>query len=326
MVDLFVDSNKAWKEAKATYTTLRKTKEELLYESWFRHMQSVRSRALFTNSVVTDVDTSYPRKVERWRTKFDLTMQSPRPQLIMPVTATPGLRSLFEQVRCTNKLSDASSKWIQLHSRFTLDVLRLTVSTTQKLNTVREWFVSIASSWQERVRADSQTVQDLRRRKSEFLAKILPDDVDERARCFAESDCMLSVAKLLSVDEDAEKTASQLDCESRELTSRLTRLESQRLTDNTVAAAKAVRSAFARTMTILSEEREQLERLEAARAHAAESLDTAMQKSIASLRGMANRASVESVPASNQIHILTEFCAKQWSYLQTQVWLPPYVR
>ena len=72
-----------------------------------------------------------------------------------------------------------------------------------------------------------------------------------------------------------------------------------------------------------SEELEELARIEKARLVAAESLDAAMHNSIASLRKMANRASVESVPASNQIHTLADFCAKQWLYLSTQVWLPP---
>ena len=323
MDNVFVDTSKLWVEAKNTYSKLRKRTDEPLHETWFRHMQTLRARALFTNPVMAEIDSSYPIRVQRWRTKFDIAMQSPSPQLVLPATATPGLRSLFQQVKHANRLADATTKWIQLHSRFTLDVLRLSGATTEKLNNVRAWFVSIASSWQKRIMTDSDTVHDLNQRKSEFLARILPADADEHARCFAESDCMLSLAKLLAVDEEVEKTASQLDCESRELTSHLTRLNTQRVTENTVAAAKAVRSAYTRSMTILSEELEELARIEKARLVAAESLDAAMHNSIASLRKMANRASVESVPASNQIHTLADFCAKQWLYLSTQVWLPP---
>ena len=329
MSDVVVDSSRAWTDAKQTYSKLRRVQEEHLHESWFRHMQSYRARALFVNTVLGEIDASYPRKVQRWRTKFDLVMQTSRPQLVLPATATPGLRSLFEQVRRVNRLEDAASRWIQLHSRFTLDVMRLSDNTTRKLNAVRSWFVSIASSWQERVRSDSAAVQEmqqLRQRKSEFLSRLLPNDVDESARCFAESDCMLSVAKLMAVDDEVEKTASQLDCESRDLSCRLTRMQSEQLTSNTVAATKAVRTAFSRSMALLTEEQRQVEQMESARATAAQSIDDAVQTSIASMRALASRAAVESVAASNQVHDLTEFFAKQWSFLKTQVWLPPHAK
>ena len=320
-MSVVVSGSEAWEQARGTYEKHKKNTCTLV-ESWFTHAQSVRKRALFSTIVVPPVDESYERKLARWWTNFDLTLGSAAPVVSLPRTASSGLVSLLEDFQSADKFNLCRVRWIQLHSRFTTDVIRAVADTTSRLNEVRSWFQALAQEWRSQV-SSSRTAPRPSLKKSEFLRSILPDDPDEFTRCFAESGCMLSVAKLLAVDPDIEKTATDLDCEARELCAQVTAAESAQVTAVTSSACRYVRVAFVRTNTLLLDESKRIQAMESGCDEAAASICSVMAHSIQRMRAMAHTAATESLDVSNFMHALVDFYDKQWAWLRRERWLPP---
>lgn len=320
-MSVVVSGQDAWEQARDTYNKHKKT-TCTLSEAWFAHAQKVRERALFSTTVVPPLDESYERRLARWWTQFELSLGASVPDVSLPRTASAALLSLHGSFDAADKFHECRAKWIQLHSRFTCDVLRLVADTTRRLNEVRAWFHAVAREWQTQVRACQPAPQPAVK-KSEFLRAVLPDDPDEFTRCFAESGCMVSVAKLLAVDPDFEKTATDLDCQARELCTQLTAAQSAQVTAVTTSACRYVRVAFVRTNALLLEETKRVGELEAACRGVADSILAVMAHSTQRMRAMAHTAATESLDVSNRMHARVEFYDKQWAWLRRERWLPP---
>jgi hypothetical protein len=322
MSEVLVDAPEIWETAKQDYTRRRRNQTAALVQCWYSAMQQHRRRCTFSVLVPGVEDIPYQRAVKAWVGRFDRRVHAPVPPLSAPSTASQGLSSLLARFRQVDQHPHLIARWVALHQKHTADIRTLAAETSRRLDEVRCWFSSVSGSWRSLVHAAPAHARQHQQRRSEFLTKLLPTDASEAARCFAESECMVSVAKLLCADADTEKTASAIDCESRALTSELQRSNDEHLRRCVGSARETVRVAAQRSLSIVDAEHRQVSVLEAAATAAAESIATAAQLTTREMRKLAHGASVESVPTSSRMHDVTDHYEKLWAFLVRERWMP----
>ena len=317
-----VDAPEIWASAKQDYERQHRQPHTALVQCWYNAMQQHRQRCIFSVFVPGAENIPYERVVQAWNARIDRRLHAPVPPLPSPTTASQGLKSLLARFREVDQHPHLIARWVGLHQKFTADIRTLAAETSRRLDEVRCWFCAISGEWRERVHTTPAHVQAHQQRRSEFLAQIIPANANEAVRCFAESACMVSVAKLLCASTETEKTASEIDCEARVLAAEVQRCDDEHQRGCVLRACETVRVAAQRTLRIVREELEKIQELEHGAVAAGTSIAAAAHATTQEMRKLAHGAAVESVPTSSNMHNVTDHYAKLWEFLVRERWMP----